>query len=272
MIQPLSFLPHEDLTPFISNYAIMEVPVGVTEPFFSPPLAMSGFILEPINHPKCIVAKTAERDFFTDFAVVTGQVTAPVYGQLVGKVRSVMVFFKPLGMHQLFGLDMAKLTNTFMKLEDLIGIEEKHDLMVSLGTEAKVEDVAGKLDAFFLKQKPPKNDIDKILTVLDYIHAQKGDVTISELLEIGYYHRKTLERHFNKMIGLSPKVYAQIYQFKCLFMLLQTNPGITWAQLADQAGYYDQSHMSRYFKEYLKVSPNSIVTLDLPLIHYLLSR
>ncbi len=248
------------------------MPEGVTEPYFSPPLAMSGFILEPINHPDCIVAKTADRDFFTDFAVVTGQVTSPVYGQLVGNVRSVMVFFKPLGIHQLFGLDMAKLTNTFMKLEDLIGIEEKQDLMSSLGKETKVEDVAAKLDAFFLRQTPSNNDTDKIQPVLDYIHAQKGDVSISELLEIGHYHRKTLERHFHKMIGLSPKVYAQIYQFKCLIMLLQASPGITWAQLADQAGYYDQSHMSRYFKEYLKVSPNSIVTLDLDLIHYLLSR
>lgn len=141
----------------------MEVPEGVTEPYFSPPLAMSRFILEPINRPKCIVAKTANRGFFTDFAVVTGQVTAPVYGQLVGNMRSVMIFFKPLGMHQLFGLDMAKLTNTFMKLEDLIGIEEKHDLMSSMGAETNVEEVAEKLDAFFFKHNPPKNDTDKTL-------------------------------------------------------------------------------------------------------------
>jgi AraC-like DNA-binding protein len=54
--------------------------------------------------------------------------------------------------------------------------------------------------------------------------------------------------------------------------MIRNHPGITWAQLANEAGYYDQSHMSRYVKEYLKVSPNTIVQLDMKLINYLLSR
>ncbi|WP_373057164.1 hypothetical protein [Zunongwangia sp. H14] len=74
------------------------------------------------------------------------------------------------------------------------------------------------------------------------------------------------------MLGLPPKVYCKIYQFKSLINFLQGNPGITWAQLADEVGYYDQSHMTRYVKKYLKVAPNTMVKLDMDFINYLLTR
>jgi len=128
------------------------------------------------------------------------------------------------------------------------------------------------LNNFFLGLKTIGGKIDDIKKVLDYIHSKKGGVSIKEIEQNCHCHRKTLERHFKKMIGLSPKVYTQIYQFKCLKNLLQAKPDITWSQLADQAGYFDQSHMSRYVKEYLKVSPSRIVELDMDYINYLLRR
>jgi AraC-like DNA-binding protein len=118
------------------------------------------------------------------------------------------------------------------------------------------------LNDFFSDQCPIQNDVlDRFRKMLDYIHDKKGDVSIRDLEKIGLYNRRTLERHFNKIVGISPKVYCQIYRFKCLVNLIQTQPGITWAQLAPQAGYYDQAYLSRYVKDYLKVSPNSIVKL-----------
>lgn len=272
MREPTNYVPSPEVQQYIANYAILEIPEGETEPYFSPPLALSGFIIQAINTENIIVAKIGERDFFTDMAVATGQVTQPVYGQLIGHTKSIMVFFRPTGMHQLFGTDMSTLTNKAMKLEDFLGKVMALQLLEQLKIDQRNEQQIKVLDEFFLRIKPKASDIEPFDKALEYLHRKAGNVSINELMDHSNYHRKTLERQFAKIVGLSPKVYAQIYQFKCLINLLHSNPGITWAQLADQAGYYDQSHMSRYIKEYLQVSPNSIVTLDMDFINYLLQR
>ncbi len=272
MTHSQTFSPAPGLAPFIAQYGMVEIPEGVTASYFSPPLGLSGIIVHTETTAAMTYPKLAGHDFFTDNAVATGQITIPVYGQIIGKVKSIMVFFQPLGMHLLFGIDMATLTNTSIPLGGLLGQPAANSLMECLRANQDSAQQVAVLDAFFLRLTPACRDASKLVRVLDYIHRNKGRVSITALETYGNYHRKTLERQFRRMIGLSPKVYMHIYQFKCLINLLEATPGTTWVQLASQAGYYDQSHMSRYVKEYLNVSPNSIVKLDMQLINYLLSR
>ncbi|MFZ0491334.1 MAG: AraC family transcriptional regulator [Salegentibacter sp.] len=272
MTEPTIFSPIPELSEFISSYGILEIPEGRSEPYFSPPLAMSGFIINTANSNGKVVAKLREDYFFSTSAVATGQVTFPVYGQLIGHIKSIMVFFQPLGMYQLFGNDMSALTNTSQSLYEFLEAERAEALISSLKQNDNNEDQIQLLNNFFKDQKARQIEVRKMKDVLDYIHRNKGDISVGDIENECHYQRKTLERHFRKMLGLSPKVYCQIYRFKCLINQLQQNPGITWTQLAAQAGYYDQAHMSRYIKQYLKVSPNSMVLLDMNFIYYLLSR
>lgn len=272
MKRPINFLPAPDLQEFIASYGILEIPEGETEPYFSPPLAMSGFIINVVNSKGVVVSKIDNRDFFTENAVVTGQVTSPVYGELVGKVKSIMVFFKPIGMHRLFKNDLSELTNCSKTISDFLGQEEADLLWENLTAHSDNQQQIDVLNEFFRKRITAREEDKKFEKILNYIHEKQGNVSITEILISSYYPRKSLERHFKKKIGLSPKVYAQIYRFKCLINFLANNPGITWSQLANHTGYFDQSHMSRYIKEYLQVSPNSIVNLDMAFINYLLNR
>ncbi|WP_159039905.1 helix-turn-helix domain-containing protein [Christiangramia fulva] len=272
MTEPTIFLPPPELREVIASYGILEIPGGRSEPYFSPPLAMSGFIINTTNSTGQIVSKLREDYFFSTNEVATGQVTYPVYGELIGHIKSIMVFFQPLGMYQLFGNDMAALTNTSQSLYEFLEANRAEALISSLKQSDRNEDQIQILNSFFKDQITRKFPVRKMKDVVEYIHINKGDISVADIENECHYQRKTLERHFTKMLGLSPKVYCQIYRFKCLINQLQQNPGITWTELADQAGYYDQAHMSRYIKKYLKVSPNSMVLLDMNFIYYLLSR
>lgn len=272
MTQPTNYLPPEELTGSIAHYGIMEVPAGTTEPYFSPPIGLSGFILQTLNSSNRVFAKIDGRDFFTHNAVVTGQVTAPVYGEIKGAVKSILVFFQPPGLYRLFGTHMASLTNKSVKLSDFLGEAQAWRLMEKLRAHQNSEAQVSVLNEFFLALKPKGKDTVPLRKVLAYIHQKQGGLTVKEIEDYGQYHRRTLERHFLKMIGLSPKMYCQIYRFKCLINLLHAQPGITWARLAHEAGYYDQAHMSRYVRKYLNQSPNTLVNLDMKLINYLLKN
>lgn len=272
MLRPTTYLPAIELRDYIASYGVIEIPAGEAEPYFSPPLALSGFIINVGDEGGKVVCKIGDRDFFTNNAVATGQVTIPVYGEMVGEVKSFLVFFRPTGMHRLFGNDLSELTNRSKALSELIGEEEADLLWQNLSSQAETEKQIEILEAFFSKRIPKEDERDTFEKVLEYIHDKKGNISIGEIEKATPYTRKTLERHFQKKVGLSPKVYAQVYQFKCLINFLETHPGITWTQLANQSGYFDHSHMSRYLKEYLQVSPNSMVKLDMEFINYLLNR
>ncbi len=272
MNEPKSFLPNAKLAIYIASYGILEIPEGVEKPIFSPPLALSGIVIQIINSNKNTSIKIAGRDFFTENYVATGQITKPVYGKLVGHTKSLMVFFNPLGMHQLFDNDLSLLTNRSIPLKDFLGSEKASGLIKSLKSNQENWAQIKVLDDFFLNQIPIRKDLTIIKKALDCIHKKSGAISAAEVLEECCCHRKTLERQFKMMVGLTPKVYIEIYQFKCLFNLLIADPTITWAQLAYKAGYFDQSHMTRYTREYLNVTPNNIVKLDVGFISYLLDR
>lgn len=273
MREPRNHFPAVALRDHILSYGVLEFPEGVSEPYFSPPIGLSGFIIHTINTRNSIVARIADRDHYTDEAVATGQVTCPVHGENVGQARILLIFFHPMGMYQLFGTNMAALTNTSMPLAELLGADQACDLISRLKANQEDEQQVQVLNDFFSGRIPIVNKrTTHLRKVLEYIHHRKGDVSVSELENLGNHRRKTLERYFKRMVGISPKVYCQIYRFRCLINLIQSQPGISWVRLSEEAGFYDQSHMSRYVKDYLKVSPNTIVQLDMRLINYLLSR
>jgi AraC-like DNA-binding protein len=265
-------LPDPELSDYMLSYGIVEVAEGITEPFISPPLGLSGFIIQLESSTGTSVAIVNNTNFLAKKTVAAGQVTSTVTGYYAGKVKTLLVFFHPLGMYQLFGFPMNKLTDSSMSLLEFLGIEKGQSLISQLNETDDNLSLIGILNDFFKAQKPLFSDTAEIRRVLDFIHLHKGNVSIKEMEEHCYIHRKNAERQFHSKIGLSPKTYASIYRFKCLMNYLQQNPKTTWMELSNLTGYCDQSHMVRYFKEYLKVSPNQLVTLDVDFINYLLSR
>ena len=62
---PVTYLPSEHLRNHILSYGILKFPEGVSEPYFSPPIALSGFIIHTINSQNVIVARIGEKDHYT---------------------------------------------------------------------------------------------------------------------------------------------------------------------------------------------------------------
>lgn len=267
MINALSFPVSNVLESCIHSYGIIEEPEGFSEPFVSPPLGFSGFIMCTEGDTDAFI--NGER-FVHHKAVASGQVTFPVTGSVTGKVKSIMVFFQPTGMYRLFEFDMSKLTNASMDLHQFLGIEKAQGLLKKIKDVTCNETIVDILNQFFLSHLTETDNTADIKNVLDFIHLHSGNVSVKEVEQHCYVHRKSIERSFHTKVGLSPKTYAQIFRFKCLLGYLKQHPDVTWLQLAKENGYFDQSHMVRYFKEYLKVSPNNLVTLDVDFINYLL--
>ena len=62
--------------------------------------------------------------------------------------------------------------------------------------------------------------------------------------------------------GLSPAALRRVLRFRRSFRLLSAMPPGAWARAAAQAGYFDQAHMIRDFRQFAGVAPGEFFGAD----------
>jgi len=274
MIQYTFFPTDNLLSEYLFSYGTIEIAAGTTSALLSPPNGLTGFLIRVKEDENAeIVAIDFEGNSIAHQPnYVIGQTTFPITGHCTGQVTFLVVFFQPLGMYQLFGCNMESLTNKSVCLLDFLGKEKATLLIGQIKNTDDRNEQTNILNNFFLSQKPIFDECSHLKKAIKLIHLSQGNITILSIETTLNINRRSMERHFKSKVGISPKAYAQVYRFKCALNFLQANPGTTWASLTYNNGFFDQSHMIRYFKEYLNVSPNNLVTLDMEFINYLLKH
>ncbi|QJR15778.1 AraC family transcriptional regulator [Usitatibacter palustris] len=72
--------------------------------------------------------------------------------------------------------------------------------------------------------------------------------------ETGYSHRRFIAL-FRRTVGVAPKDHLRLQRFQRVLEQLKNDPGIAWADLAQAAGYSDQPHFNREFREFAGITP-----------------
>lgn len=260
-----------ELADHIAFYGIHHVPENAAKSYLSPPLGFCGvmFTLEGMGDSTSTING---ENFVLHAHAATGQVTAPVVGEIVGEFKALLVFIHPLGLYQFFGCDMSTLTNKSIPLSELLGEEAYQALLEQILAAESNEAQIHALNTFFLARQPLFDVAAPVKKALDYIRANQGNITIHNLEKECFTTRRTLERHFQMYVGISPKVYAKIIRFKNFMNDVEKHPRKTWAELSEENGFYDHSHLTRYFTEYLHAKPHELVNLDRDFINFLLQE
>jgi transcriptional regulator GlxA family with amidase domain len=72
----------------------------------------------------------------------------------------------------------------------------------------------------------------------------------------GYSHRHFIAM-FRRAVGLPPKTWCRVQRLQRALVLASADPIAPWAELALQAGYSDQAHLSREFNELAGLAPQA---------------
>jgi AraC-like DNA-binding protein len=100
---------------------------------------------------------------------------------------------------------------------------------------------------------------------VDRLAATGGRVPIEALATQTGFSRKHLGTLFQRQIGLSPKSLARVHRFRgALELLTRANGDVPWVALAEQCGFYDQSHLINEFRRFTGLSPVELAWRDRP--------
>lgn len=98
-----------------------------------------------------------------------------------------------------------------------------------------------------------------IAKVRDAIHegvAEGGDISLRRLGELAQLHPSYLVRSFRRAVGISPHAYAlrcRVERAKAAIIAGQSG-----TEAAQEAGFFDQSHMIRHMRRQIGVTPRHL--------------
>lgn len=187
--------------------------------------------------------------------ILAGQIRNYFFLENTGESKMFAIKFQPWALKELFGIEMSSITDTVIEMPLQIQKTLQKVIAIATGTVSFEEKVVHIEDWFKSYLSNGKfNFSAKYKAVVSLIH-KKGSIPLKELQEDYQISERGLERYFRSYIGLSPKFYARVIRFSYIFQLVQEEE-IDWADIVFRAGYYDQSHFIKNFKEFTGEDPS----------------
>ncbi len=201
-------------------------------------------------------------------ALVSGQLTAPLRLRPGGAADIVGIRFRTAAARAVLPLPLAELTDRVEPLADALphlarsleSAAAKHG-----GVAERVAALSRVLARFVVAS--PDALAAAVIRSLDSAEA----VRVGLIADHYGVSARTLERKMREHAGLPPNVMRRLLRFRRAFRLLDRAPQGTWAQVAARAGYFDQAHLIRDFRQFAGAAPSEFFGAEPDLARAILS-
>ena len=197
-----------------------------------------------------------------NYGLISGLTDSHREFMMDGKLGMMGAFLYPYAIPLLFNIPSEKITNTTVEISDFLGNEGLmlREEVMNASTNTQRMEIISK---FLLKKvknifKQDKGLAEGVRQIVRY----KGGVSIDSLVDNMGISGRHFDRKFLSVVGIAPKVFSRLIRFQSTLQLPQTMPVKNLTDLALSAGYYDQSHFIRDFKEFSGLSPKQYFKLE----------
>jgi AraC-like DNA-binding protein len=167
------------------------------------------------------------------------------------------VQFKYGGANPFFTPPAGALHNSNVSLDELWGsaAQELRDrLLAEVTPKAQFQALEQALLAHHVQRRALHPTIAVTLRAL---LATPRPQTITEVVnQSGLSHRQFIQT-FRREVGLAPKMFCRLRRFLHALNQTQRMNEVNWAEVAQTCGYFDQSHLTRDFREFTGVCPTA---------------
>jgi AraC-like DNA-binding protein len=178
------------------------------------------------------------------------------YLQYEENTKILGIRFYPHGLHSFINVVDKQIINSSIELQPYL----KRTLNPITGdnSENTLSNIYALLTELFNQRNYDKSKI--IRDYYQYFRSDQSDISIEEYCHIKHTNYTTLNRHFTKIIGISPKRFERLIKFrKSLCSIIDSSQNLT--KIGVNSGYFDQAHFIREFKLFLNHTPSTYQSL-----------
>lgn len=170
----------------------------------------------------------------------------------------------PLAARAVLGMDLATLEGGCVALGDALGCAGQR-LADGLRDAPDWDRRFDVLERWLLRRLAAGPSVDPVVArAFALLVASQGRLRVGPMCgELGVSPRH-LTRRFTAQIGLGPKAVARQVRFASVRRRLQAPGEVSWAELALAAGYVDQAHLIRDFRELAGITPTQFLARRIP--------
>jgi AraC-like DNA-binding protein len=201
--------------------------------------------------------KSDETNFETQtFCTIIGPQITPFKLMVQESHKAVSIIFHPGGLNRLLGIPMTEIFDNGFCGREVIG-KEINELIDQCHHTHSLDELESIVQNYFLSKLSSLKEQLPIDLALQYLlvnyNADIGQIASIACMSIRSFERKCKER-----LGMPAKMFARIARFHKAYKMLEDQQNTSWADLAYGAGYYDQMHFIKDFKEFAKLTPTLV--------------
>jgi AraC-like DNA-binding protein len=231
----------------------------------------------PSRHLTLIITLDGTVDFATmpdpaqppaSFTTLIGGLHAtPVVIRHNGDQHGIQLHLTPLGTRALLGLPAGELASTVIELGTLLG-PVAGALLERVRSASTWTDRFLKLDQALTRVVRQRDGpAPELGWAWRRLAASHGRVEVATLAREVGWSRRYLDARFRHESGLTPKVAARVMRFELAQRLLRAPHRLGLAGVAVRAGFYDQAHLHREWRELAGCTPSRWLAEEFPFVH-----
>lgn len=228
--------PPAALAPWVECLWSVDLPAG-TPPYAVPPDGCLDIVYSSDAGLRAIGAMTTERRY-----------DLPATARLCG------VRFRPAMAGAFLKTEPARLTDLEVPVCDLWGAPA-HSLTGRLDHAVSLADAVSALSAAL---RPPATAPDPVQRAIAAMAAAHGMVDVDGIAREANLSARQFRRRCLEASGLTPKHLCRVLRFRHARELAVRSPGLKWSLIAADAGYFDQAHLIRDFREFTGRTPAGV--------------
>lgn len=243
-----AYIPCDLLKPFIKSFIISESDEAATYKVLPDTGLVIGF-----QYQGRLFRLEKEKEFPLSTSGITGLGDAFRTFRNLPHTGTVLVLFREGGaahffkqpVHELFRESVS--LDSFMLRSELLVLEEQ---LAEATTDAARITVT---ESFLLGRLRHTQPDQLVQAALHLLHQHKGNIRIGILAAQLCTSQSPLEKRFRQVVGTTPKKFAAIIRMKWALQHYQPQQSLT--SLGYEAGFYDQAHFIREFKNFTGQTP-----------------
>jgi AraC-like DNA-binding protein len=196
-------------------------------------------------------------------AVVSGAHDRFVVRGMGGASSVIGVNFKPGGAAIFFGGALRLFGNQTILLDDVWGPAAR-DLRQRLQAALQPSQKIRILERELLSRLSGARPDDRMVTwAVHALELNPSAARITAVQRASDCSPQQFIRRFAGTVGITPKRYARVLRFNTLLLRLARVGPRDWANVAAEAGYFDQSHLIHEFRQMAGITPASYEPLHI---------